>query len=497
MQRHLRFLFKNREILRLKVNAQEDLLLNGSRAPTHRGACLHLLGKVDLSATQSALTRLADAKSKAALLQGIVRFSSDPGILLLYLETLQDAASRAEAAAAFGAAIKRIDFASISPARMRRVLDLIAATFSGHERVQVLFGLLQSDSFREAFDSQADALPPELAGTFVPLRAAHDVIQLGLPNRHGPDALRDGVRALLDAPEQALRSYPEDVRERLLESAMRWVDDAELEDRATDALLQTLPLDSRSFSRMAMLRAAELLRRHEDDSARALLEQVRANHAGFHMPGKWIEAIDSERIGRLALRDAGSRKRRPEERFRLAFWLDAQRSVWIRAGDPAQSDSFVRDALLQRQVAGAGVAPVLECGVAPDGTPYAVLPLMGKPLDGVLERRSLSDEQATRLALAGCQVLLGLALGGIELPDASPSRFLGQDAEHPLLWAGDLSGARRVTPDAALAAHRSLASAWCGDMSAARRDAQLPFAALDDGTAPSIPDLVRSLAARA
>ena len=492
MQRHLRFLFKNREILRLKVNAQEDLLLNGSREPTHRGACLHLLGKVDLSATQSALTRLPDAKSKAALLAGICRFSQDPGILLLFLETLQDSASRAEAAAAFGAAVKRIDFASLSSSRMRRVLELIASTFSGHERVQVLFGLLQSESFRKAFDASQDALPPELAGTFVPLRAAHDVILLGERNRFGHEALRDGARALLDAPVDVLRSYPEPVRERLLESAMRWLDDPALEDRATDALLQTMPKEGRSFSRMAMLRAQELLRRHDDDGARSLLAQVKAHHPGFKMPAKWLEALDAPRVARLALWSEARRG----ERFRAAFWLDTQRSVWARTGEAAGADAMLREAMLQRQCAGAGVAPVLECGVAEDG-PYVVLPVMGRPLGAWVERRAMSDEQATRLALAGCQVLLGLALAGILVPDAHPSRFLSSDGEWPSLLLADFSGAQRAAPEACAKAHRELARAWCRAMEDARRDRDVPFPALDDGSATALPDLVRSLAARA
>ena len=57
----------------------------------------------------------------------------------------------------------------------------------------------------------------------------------------------------------------------------------------------------------------------------------------------------------------------------------------------------MKEALLQRQSAGSGVAPVLECGVAPDGTPYVVLPLLGKPLDGVVEDRPEVDGLAREL----------------------------------------------------------------------------------------------------
>ena len=45
LREHFRFLREHRKELRLKVNAAEDLLLNGVREPTHRGVCQHLLGK--------------------------------------------------------------------------------------------------------------------------------------------------------------------------------------------------------------------------------------------------------------------------------------------------------------------------------------------------------------------------------------------------------------------------------------------------------------------
>ena len=38
MRVHLRFLRRHRKTLRLKLNATEDLLVNGAREPTHRGA---------------------------------------------------------------------------------------------------------------------------------------------------------------------------------------------------------------------------------------------------------------------------------------------------------------------------------------------------------------------------------------------------------------------------------------------------------------------------
>ena len=490
MRQHLRFLFRNREALRLKVNAAEDLLLNGAKEPTHRGQVLHLLGKVDLASVTSALTRVPDAKARAALLAGVVRFSSDVGILLLYLESLGDGASPKDAAAAFRLAVRRIDFAGISASRMRRVLDLVASTFEGHERVQVLSGLFASETFRGAFDAVQDALPPELAGIFVPLRVAYETILEGRPNEHGAAALKAGVTALLDAPDDVLRSHPEPVRERLLEQAIRLLEDPALEDRATDALLGTLPRESRSFSRVGMLRAAELLRRHDDERARDLLVQIKQAHSGFHMPAKWLTALEAPRVARIALwKDAAAEG----SRFRSGFWLDAQRSAWARIGAPEDADAVTRDALLQRQVAIAGVAPVLECGVSPEGVPYVLLPVVGRPLSSVLARRSLDGEQASGLALAAAQALHGLALAGVELPDFDAARLLGADGSPPQIWVGDLTGARRTDASSASRSHLAHALAFCRVVEAASRERDVRLA--PEGVT-TLPDLIRALAAR-
>ena len=161
MKRHLRFLLQHRRVLRLKVNAAEDLLLNGAREPTHRGACIHLLSKVDLSCVKSALARTADRAVRSRVLAGVVRFSSDVGILLLYLEELAGVSSRREAASALSAALPRIDLSSVSDARLRRILELVEELFDEHERIQVLFGLLGNEGFQKRFD--AASLPGKLS----------------------------------------------------------------------------------------------------------------------------------------------------------------------------------------------------------------------------------------------------------------------------------------------------------------------------------------------
>src|SRR5437867_1350193 len=71
MKEHLAFLRTYKDILRLKLNAAEDLLVNGQREPVDRGVCKHLLVKVDRAAIEGAITRepmRSDPAARARLL---------------------------------------------------------------------------------------------------------------------------------------------------------------------------------------------------------------------------------------------------------------------------------------------------------------------------------------------------------------------------------------------------------------------------------------------
>lgn len=527
MKRHLRFLFQHRKLLRLRVNAQEDLLLNGAKEPEHRGTCLHLLGKVDLACVESALTRVTEPQERVELLSGVVRFSGDIGILLLYLECLAEAASRRQAAGAFSLAVERIDFAEVSAARVRRLLDLIATIFQGHERVQVLFGLLQSESFRAAFDRSAEKLPEQLAGLFVPLRCVHEVVFEGRPNHHGGETLERGVALLLEAPDEALRAYPLKVRDRLLEKAVRLLHDETLRDRAARVLLDSLPDDSRAFSALGMLRAGELLRRHQDDEARKILNRIRSAHRGFHLPGQWLEALDAPRLARLALierprenakseakeregeerggkgQGQGRRRRRPRRerpaveasgRLREAFWLDAQQQVWLRSAPAEEAERFEEEASIQRGLPVAGLLPVVCSGRAADGSAYAAVPAFALPLPQLLQRGRWRRDHAFALALQGVQVAHALAVSGVELPELAAERFVVQDGRVPALWLADLHGARRArgVPDL-----REQGARWCESVFEGLRDEDVPHE-LSELVAkrPGLPELIGALAAR-
>jgi hypothetical protein len=57
MREHLDFLREYKDALRLRLNAAEDLMVNGRREPSDRGVCRHLLGKVDRTVIEGAVGR--------------------------------------------------------------------------------------------------------------------------------------------------------------------------------------------------------------------------------------------------------------------------------------------------------------------------------------------------------------------------------------------------------------------------------------------------------
>src|SRR5438128_8903784 len=88
MKQHLGFLRRYKDILRLKLNATEDLLVNGQREPSERGVCHHLLAKVDRGVIEAAVQReplRSDAGARARMLAGAIRLTADVGVLLAYL----------------------------------------------------------------------------------------------------------------------------------------------------------------------------------------------------------------------------------------------------------------------------------------------------------------------------------------------------------------------------------------------------------------------------
>jgi hypothetical protein len=110
LRQQLRFLREHRKVLHLRVNAQEDLLLNEVRQPTRRGVCLHLLNKVDRAQVFSAAERL-DPAAATRLAEGVLRISPGVDYLLLYLDCVRRSQSGREAVRA----LRRSDAACARP----------------------------------------------------------------------------------------------------------------------------------------------------------------------------------------------------------------------------------------------------------------------------------------------------------------------------------------------------------------------------------------------
>ena len=452
MKDHLVFLRRYKDLLRLKLNAAEDLLVNGQREPSERGVCHHLLAKVDRGVIEAAVQReplRSDAAARARMLAGAIRLTADVGVLLAYLETLAQVRSHAEAAAAFAEVVRRIDFESVSSTRLARLLQVLIATFVDHERVQVLFSLLGTAPFRRAFDAAAAALPPEVADAFAPLRAVHRRLLEEVGVSDPPALLTRGMEQILAAPDPVLRAYPEELRAGLLVLALRPETPSALADRAAGVLLATLPREGHVYPRLAVRRAAQLLERHADDRARVVLDDLHRARADVRAAAHWRAALDARRLGRVAL--AGELPARG--RLAPAFWLDGQRSVWLRSAAAPEAERLAAEARLQIALALPAVAPIVEHGVA-SAIPYIAVSGPGRPLvlDGA---PAFEVGRGLLLAAAAARILRALALAGAALPDAAPERLLYTPPSSLVL--ADLDGVAPRAPADAAALHAPLA----------------------------------------
>jgi len=453
MKGHLAFLRRYKDMLRVKLNATEDLLVNGQREPGERGVCHHLLAKVDRGVIEAAVQReplRSDPAGRARMLAGAIRLTGDVGVLLAYLETLAQVRSHAEAAEAFAEVVRRIDFESLSATRLARLLQVLIATFVDHERVRVLFSLLSTESFRRAFDATAPALAPDTADAFAPLRAVHRRLVEDAAAGDPPALLVRGMEQVLSAPDPVLRGYSEALRAGLLELALNPETPPVLADRAVGILLPTMPRDGRTYPRLALRRAAQLLERHADDRARVVLADLHRARPDVRAAATWHAALDARRLGRVAL--TGELPARG--RLAPAFWLDGRRSLWLRTAAAPEAERLATEAHLQAGLALPAVAPVVEQGIA-SGIPYVAVAGPGRPL--VVDGGPFELGRGLFLAAAAARILRALALAGAALPDAAPERFLY--APPSTLVLADLDGTERRDPADAAERHAGLALA--------------------------------------
>jgi len=458
MKQHVAFIRRYREVLRLKLNAAEDLLVNGQREPGDRGVCRHLLGKVDRAVIESAIEReplRSDPAARARMLAGAVRVTADLGVLLAYLESLAHVRSRAEAAAAFAEVVRRLDFESLSATRLARLLQVLLAAFVDHERVQVVLGLLASGPFRRAFDAAAATFPADIAGVFTPLRAVHRHVTEG-GGADDPSLLAAGLEQILAAPDPVLRAHAEPLRVGMLELALGPGVPAPLADRAVGVLLPSLPRGERTYARLVVRRASQLLARHADDRARAVLEELRRAQPSHRTAERWLAALDAPRVGRVAL--AGEHG---HGRLAAAFWLDAQQPLWLRTATAPSAERLANEARLQAGLGVPGVAVVVDAGVA-SGIPYVAVAAPGRPFAPASQPRDAAV--ALGLAASAARILCAVALGGVRVPDAAPERFVALAPPAIALMLADFDGATPAEPQEALAAHAGAAATFTGTL---------------------------------
>jgi hypothetical protein len=468
MKEHLAFLRRYKEALRIRFNAAEDLLVQGQRPPTDRGVCHHLLAKVDRAVVEGALEReplRSDPAARSRMLAGAVRLTADVGVLLAYLEALAASRSRAEAADAFAAVAARIDFTGLSPARLGRLLQVLIETFTGHERVQVLLSLLGRPGFRDVYDAAGEQLPAEVSSVCGPLRAVHRRLHDDTPqnaSKTAPTAvIVTALEQILAGPDPVLRAYDEALRAGVLQLACGpGVPDA-LAERATRVLLPTLTADARTHARLTLRRTGQLLRHHADEQAGELLDVLCRTQPEHRIAARWRAALAARRVGRVAVTSeavgAGRDGGRDGGRLLRGFWLDGQRSVWLRIVEGEAAERVAREGALQARLALPGVAPVADHG-ATDGVGWVAVIGAGGPLLPDPER-ARSARAAFTLGGAAARVLHGLALRGIVLPDAAPERFLMAGDDEPQLVLADLDGVREDAPSAVLPVHAAIARA--------------------------------------
>jgi hypothetical protein len=494
LREHFAFLREHRRELRLKVNANEDLLLNGVREPTHRGVCQHLLSKVERGAVLSASERLPPAQA-AKLLAGIIRFSADIEYVLLFLEKIRLSSPPAEATAALSQGLQRIDFEQVSAAQMRRVLSLLTELFDARERPALLLGMLESRSFRDAFDRSISDLPESLSHLVLPLRAVQAVVLHGKKNPFDAATLRDGVHLLLGVGDRTLLRLPIDVRQRLLRLALQacGAPDHRLH-RSLRVLLASFPSSDPDRAELGLSLARHFMAADDEPGARKVLGELASEHPGVPTFAGWLELLDREWLDRVALLDepAGLRDALGHHRRRAGIDLDTLRPVCIQLADPEQVETHEAAARLLGELCIPGVAPLLASGTAPTGEPYFAVANAGRVVEPAL-LESLELGQALRLCLDGVQILAALATAGVALPDAALRRFNREGCGALVLT--DLAGAGRVEAESAAAAQLERARELCRDVLAAARACIAPRDVVDSiSTARSCAELARAFA---
>lgn len=501
MKTTLRFLREHRQTLKLKVNAAEDLLLNGSREPTHRGLCQHLLSKLDRARVLSASERLPPAQA-TELLGGIVRFAPEIPYVLRFLQCVKASEDRTQTAAALTQALERLDFGEASAAQMRDILLLIVDVFPPAELPVFAFTLLNREAFRSAFDRSSEGWPESLSVLLLPLRAFHRALRPERAQRQGRDRerlslaeVKEGARLLLGASPPSLLELGEGVRRRLFDAgcdALSARDVAELEEAAPEALVALFRgigfRDASARSAAALRLAGSLLHVHREKLARQVLRAELEAGAEPREARRWLEALDGARVGNVAFerrrrgqgQGSGAEQALPSDRWQRGWHVPTQQEVLVRLGpaEPPEASAVALAALrshveLRRRALFPSVAPLVEAALEPrrGEQPYVALAWRGAALSSRVERGAESAQQLVVWCTEACLLLGALAAAGLELPDAAPQRFSVSELSagrggglETRLWLSDLWGVREMASSAAQVSHVVLARQFCAHL---------------------------------
>ncbi len=341
---HFKFLREHRNLLKLRVNAAEDLLLNGVREPSHRGLCNHLLAKVERNRVLAVSQTMPPAEA-VRLLGGIIRFAPDIGYILRYLECVKQTSSQAQAGAAVIEALKQINFTELSAAQMRQLVALIVDVFAERDLPIFLLSLLYDEPFRTALDRSLDGFPEVLGRMLRPLRAVHELIanpSTQAPGDRGgrqdsrvnPQALKAGVALLLDVNPLSLVELSEPARRRLLQLGCETLrSQPTLRSEPLHQLLESLSFSQADQAAATVALVAAMLAAHQETAARKLIDRVlNPQHSGSTL-SRWQAALDAPRIGTVALDGVRSNRELPAcGRWYRGWHVPTQTTVLVRYG---------------------------------------------------------------------------------------------------------------------------------------------------------------------
>ena len=159
VKRHLAFLKAYRQVLRLKLNANEDLWVNGVKKPEDRGGCKHLFGKIDSNTIEAALLRgklSENNKQRLQFLEGAAALIQDVKIWVSYFQCLKETSPEV-LLTAFEQSLTWIDFEQMSESKLKKLLVFLWEGFSGGTRLSLWMQLMGQKAFRAKAHSILEA----------------------------------------------------------------------------------------------------------------------------------------------------------------------------------------------------------------------------------------------------------------------------------------------------------------------------------------------------